>query len=103
MKSKHWLPLVRDEDWPSPSVGKFNAMQDRVQSVDAALKPGDQLSCCPNRDVYVSKFPPVFQMHKPAAENNSTVRQEAAHTDRENQSYRRASSMPTPGPLAALR
>ena len=53
MEFENGPPLVRDQDWPSPSVRELDVLQDRMQSAYATFKPGDQLSCLSNRDVNV--------------------------------------------------
>src|SRR5882672_1620392 len=78
MEFEYGPPLVRDQDWPSPSVRELDIMQDRMQPAYATLQPGDQLSRLPNRDVNFSQFAPIFHVHKPTPENDSTVGQVAA-------------------------
>src|SRR5467141_824453 len=80
MEFEYGPPLVRDQDWPSPSVREFDIPQHRVQSAYATLKPGDQLSRLPNRDVNVKQFAPILQVHKPTSENDFFVN-EAATTE----------------------
>jgi hypothetical protein len=77
MEFEYGPPLVRDQDWPSPSVRELDILQDRMQSAYTTFKPGDQLSRLPNRDVNVKQFAPILQVHKPTSENDSAVGQEA--------------------------